>query len=52
MQASTLWGYLAVQIGGRDAYEHVRTDDEGLTAPGIASLKRLMGDRPTLVLID
>lgn len=52
VQASTLWGHLALQIGGSAGYEHVRADDEGLTAPGAASLKRLMGDRPTLVLID
>ena len=52
VRASTLWGYLALQIGGRAGYEQVRTDDEGLTAPGAASLRRVIGDRPTLVLVD
>ncbi len=50
--ASTLWGYLALQIGGQDAYDHVRADDQGLTAPGAAALRRVLGNQPTLILID
>ncbi len=52
ISASTPWGYLALQIGGRAGYEQVRIDDEALTAPGAAALGRVIGDRPTLVLID
>lgn len=48
----TVWGYLALQIGGRDGYELVRSDDEARTAPGADAIKRLFGGRPTLVLID
>jgi len=48
----TLWGYLALQVGGADGYEHVRADDESLTAPGSDALKAVLGDRPALVLID
>jgi hypothetical protein len=50
--ASTVWGYLALQLGGASAYEELRSDDEALTAPGADALKRIMGGRPTLVLID
>jgi len=48
----TVWGYLALQTGGAAGYEIVRADDEALTAPGSAALKRLFGDRPVLLLID
>jgi hypothetical protein len=50
--ASTVWGFLALQIGGRACYELVRADDEALTAPGAAALKQVFGDQPTLILID
>jgi hypothetical protein len=52
VSARTLWGYLALQVGGSEGYELVRADDEALTAPGADALKRLFGDRPTLILID
>jgi len=48
----SLWGYLALQLGGPAAYEEVRADDEGLRAPGASQLKRVLGGRPSLVLID
>lgn len=48
----TLWGYLALQIGGQAGYDIVRSDDEAMTAPGSEAIKRLLGDRPTLLLID
>ncbi|MFE1433050.1 DUF499 domain-containing protein [Streptomyces griseoaurantiacus] len=48
----TAWGYLALQIGGRAGYEFVRADDEALTAPGSDAIKRLLGDQPTLILVD
>lgn len=48
----TVWGYLALQLGGPAGYELVRADDEGLTAPGAAALKQLLGGRPSLILID
>lgn len=48
----TVWGYLALQIGGAAGYEFVRADDEALTAPGSDAIKRMLGDRPSLLLID
>lgn len=52
ISARTIWGYLALQLGGWDGYELVRPDDEALTAPGSDALKRLLGDRAALLLID
>jgi predicted AAA+ superfamily ATPase len=48
----TVWGYLALQIGGADGYAHVSGDDEALTAPGSDALKKLIGDQPALLLVD
>ncbi|MEW6072554.1 MAG: Swt1 family HEPN domain-containing protein [Planctomycetota bacterium] len=48
----TLWGELAWQLGGREAFERVRADDERATSPGDA-LRSLFNDYgPCLVLID
>jgi predicted AAA+ superfamily ATPase len=48
----TLWGELAWQLGGPEAYERVRGDDERATNPGdtLRSLFRDYG--PCLVLVD
>ena len=48
----TVWGSLALQVGGTQGYELVKADDEALTAPGSAALRQLFGDRPVLLLID
>jgi predicted AAA+ superfamily ATPase len=48
----TVWGYLALQVGGAEGYQLVRRDDETLTAPGSDALKRLLGGRPSLIMID
>ena len=48
----TLWGELAWQLGGREAYDRIRADDELATSPGDA-LRALFNDYgPCLVLID
>ena len=48
----TLWGELAWQLGGRDAYARVAADDERGTSPG-DTLRRLLVDYgPCLILID
>ncbi len=41
-----------MQLSGQTGYEIVRSDDEALTAPGSDAIKRLLGDEPSLVLID
>lgn len=48
----TLWGRMAYQLGGREAYELVRADDEAGTNPG-AGLRTLFQQcGPAVVLID
>jgi predicted AAA+ superfamily ATPase len=48
----TLWGELAWQLGGREAFDKVRPDDERATSPG-DTLRVLMNDYgPSLILID
>lgn len=49
----TLWGQLAVQLGGRDAYERVRDADLTGTSPGKDVLIRLLNDySPCVILVD
>ncbi len=48
----TLWGELAWQLGGVEAYEMVRAQDEARAAPGGEVLRQLLGDGPTLILFD
>jgi predicted AAA+ superfamily ATPase len=48
----TLWGELAWQLGGKQAFERVRADDEKATSPGDV-LRELFNEYgPCLVLID
>ena len=48
----TLWGELAYQLGGQEAYGRIRPDDENATNPGDA-LQGLFEDYgPCLLLID
>ena len=48
----TLWGELAYQIGGREAYEKVRADDEHATNPGQKLNQILSEYGPCAILID
>lgn len=49
---NTLWGELAWQLGGKEAYERIRKDDERATSPGDA-LRSLFNDYgPCIILID
>jgi Protein of unknown function (DUF499) len=50
--ANTLWGYLALQLGGVKAYEDVRKDDEALTAIGAPAIHKMLSGGPALILID
>lgn len=48
----TLWGEIAWQLGGKEAYERIRQDDERATSPGDA-LRELFNDYgPCIILID
>ena len=48
----TLWGHLAYQLGGKEGYELVRTDDEAGTNPGGALRTLLERFGPAVILID
>jgi len=48
----TLWGELAYQLGGAEAYARVAADDEKATSPG-DTLRELFNDYgPCLILVD
>lgn len=48
----TLWGELAYQLGGAEAYARVAADDEKATSPG-DTLRELFNDYgPSLILVD
>ena len=48
----TLWGELAYQLGGRAGYALARESDEAKVAPGTSLFDTLVGDQPTLIMID
>jgi hypothetical protein len=47
----TIWGLLAWQLG-EDAFARVREHDERRVAPGGDVISDLLGDQPTLLLLD
>lgn len=48
----TLWGELAFQLGGWEAYDELLVDGEEGAPPGGERLGRLLGDTPALILFD
>lgn len=52
IKALTLWGWLALKLGGKQGYEAMRANDEARVAPGGDDLLKLFGDRPNLILLD
>jgi len=48
----TLWGELAYQLGGIAGYELARESEENKAAVGTGFLEQLIGDRPTLIMVD
>lgn len=48
----TIWGDMALQLGGAEAYSEIASDDQQRLAPGATVLKRIFGDQPTLLLLD
>ncbi|MGC2238487.1 MAG: DUF499 domain-containing protein [Pyrinomonadaceae bacterium] len=48
----TIWGELAFQLGGREAYEIVRKNDEQLISPAGLFKQVLEKTTPALILID
>ena len=52
VRAKSLIGHLAWQLGGEFAFNEFKTYDEGFTSPGSEDIRRLLGDRPCLILVD
>lgn len=48
----TLWGEIAYQIGGIEGYQLLRGSDEQRISPGTSVLERLLGGKPTLIVLD
>lgn len=52
IQVRTLWGWLALKLGGKKGYEDFRKNDEDRGTPGADDLMKLFGDQPNLILLD
>ncbi len=52
LRVRTMWGELAYQLGGKDAYEIIRANDESRTAPAGLFKKVLAVCQPALILVD
>ncbi len=48
----TLWGELAYQLGGAAGYASVAGSDRDRSAPGTGMLEKLVGESPTLIMLD
>jgi len=48
----TLWGELAYQLGGRAGLSLVAESEKLRSAPGTSFLETLVGDKPTLIMLD
>jgi len=48
----TLWGEIAYALGGKEGYQKIEKSDLDRVAPGTSSLDELVGDEPTLILLD
>jgi Swt1-like HEPN/Protein of unknown function (DUF499) len=51
-EVRTLWGEMAWQLGGREAFERIRQDDERATNPGDRMRELFNTYGPALILID
>ena len=51
-RAKSLTGFLAYHLGGESAYDEFKEHDDRFSDPGAAGFQKLIGDRPTLILID
>ena len=48
----TLWGELAYQLGGRAGYALIQESEKLRSAPGTSFLETLIGEKPTLIMLD
>lgn len=52
IRAQTLWGWIALKLGGKAGYELFKANDESRVSPGGDDLLKLFGDKPNLILLD
>ncbi len=48
----TLWGEIAYQIGGVEAYSLLKGSDEKRVSPGTVVLERIIREQPTVIILD
>ncbi len=48
----TPWGEIAYQLAGPAGYQILAQSDQQGVAPGTATLEKLVGDRPALIMLD
>jgi hypothetical protein len=48
----TLWGELAYQLAGQRGYALVADSEQTKTAPGTVILESIVGEKPTLIMLD
>ena len=51
-RAKSLSGYILYQLGGPEALQQFRQGDDRLTDPGSQVFQELIGEQPTLIIID
>jgi predicted AAA+ superfamily ATPase len=51
-QVGTIWGEIAWQLGGKKAYDYIRSSDESRTSPGDRIRKVIEDAAPCVILID
>ena len=51
-RAKSLTGFLAYHLGGAPAYDAIKQYDDRFTDPGAEGFQQLIGNRPTLILVD
>ena len=52
LRAKSLAGYLLFHLGGAEALHQFHEGDERLTDPGADEFRRLIGNQPTIIMID
>jgi len=52
IRVKTIWGWIALQLGGKAGYELVKANDESRLSPDASDLLKLFGDEPNLILLD
>jgi len=52
VRVKTVWGWIALSLGGKAGYEIVRANDESRLSPDASDLLKLFGDEPNLILLD